>query len=95
MKRIGKFRRKTRYKLKKDIRNKGKISITKYLQNFKTGEMATLLAEPAVQKGLYHPRFYGKRGIVKSKVGRCFEVTIKDGNKEKTLIVHPIHLRKV
>ena len=94
MKRIGKFRRKTRYKLKKDIRNKGKISITKYLQNFKTGEMATLLAEPAVQKGLYHTRFHSKIGIVQNQRGKCVEVEIKDGNKPKMLIVHPVHLKK-
>tara|TARA_Y100000310_G_scaffold249148_1_gene255164 strand:+ start:88 stop:375 length:288 start_codon:yes stop_codon:yes gene_type:complete len=94
MKRIGKFRRKTRYKLKKGRKDKGKISITKYLQNFKPGETVILSAEPAVQSGLYHPRFFGKRGTIKSKIGRCFEVQITDINKDKVLIVHPIHLKK-
>ena len=30
----------------------------------------------------------------KGKKGNCYEVLIKDGGKEKTLIVHPIHLKK-
>ena len=51
--------------------------------------------EPAIQKGMYHPRFVGKAGIIAGKVGRCYEVTIKDINKAKMLVVHPVHLRRV
>lgn len=94
VKRLGGIRRKTRYKLKKERRYKGKISITKYFQSFNVGDRIYLSAEPAVQKGMYHPRFMGKAGTIKGKRGRCYEVTIKDFNKEKTLIVHPVHLKK-
>ncbi len=93
-KRIGGFRRKTRNKLKKDIRSKGKISIRNYFQNFEIGDKVLLQAEPAVQKGMYFPRFHSKMGIVKGKSGACYQIIIKDGKKEKTLIVHPVHLRK-
>ena len=94
VKRIGGIRRKTRYKLRKQKRNRGKISMTMYFQSFTSGDKVYLGVESAVQKGMYHPRFMGKSGIVKGKRGRCYEVSIKDFGKEKTLIVHPVHLRK-
>ena len=94
VKRIGGFRRKTRYKFTKHKRNRGKISLTRYFQLFNAGERVNLGVEPAVQKGMYHPRFMGKSGIVLGKRGRCYEISIKDGQKEKVLIVHPIHLKR-
>ncbi len=94
VKRIGGIRRKTRYKFRKEKRSRGKISITRYLQSFNIGDKVYRTVESAVQKGMYHPRFMGRNGIIKGKRGRCYEVTINDLGKEKTLIVHPIHLKK-
>ena len=94
VKRLGGIRRKTRYKLKKERRGRGKISITRYFQSFNAGDKIYLTVESAVQKGMYHPHFMGKSGIVKGKRGRCYEVTIDDLGKEKTLIVHPVHLKR-
>jgi len=94
VKRIGGMRRKTRYKFKKWKRNKGKISLTRYFQTFTAGDKVFLSVEPAVQKGMYYPRFMGKSGIIKGKRGRCYEVAINDIGKNKTLIVHPIHLMR-
>ena len=95
VKRIGGFRRKTRYKFRKERKNKGKISVTRYMQSFAAGDRVYLGVEPAVQKGMYHPRFLGKSGIVKGKRGKCYEVSINDMGKEKKVIVHPIHLVRV
>lgn len=67
----------------------------RYFSQYKEGESVGLAAEPAVQKGMYHPRFYGRVGIIEGKRGRCYLVSIKDGGKEKTLIVHPVHLRRI
>jgi large subunit ribosomal protein L21e len=92
--RIGGFRRKTREKLKKPRREKGKLSIRNFLQNFSEGDKVQLVAEPAYQKGMYFPRFHGKTGVVKGKSGECYNVAITDEKKQKTLIVHPVHLRK-
>ena len=94
VKRIGGLRRKTRYKFRKERRSRGKISITRYFQSFNLGDRVHLVVEPAVQKGMYHPRFLGRAGIVKGKRGRCYKITINDLGKEKTLIVHPIHLKR-
>lgn len=94
VKRIGGIRRKTRYKLRKQKRSRGKISITRYFQNFNAGDRVYLGVESAVQKGMYHPRFMGKSGIIKGKRGKCYEVSINDLGKEKVLVIHPVHLRR-
>ncbi|MBL7051806.1 MAG: 50S ribosomal protein L21e [Nanoarchaeota archaeon] len=90
--RTGSRRRKTRHKLKKNVRDKGKLSIRKYLQTFKVNEKVALVAESAVQGGMHHPRFQGQIGIVVGKQGTNYRVKIKDGNMAKLIIVHPIHL---
>ena len=92
--RIGGLRRKSRHKMSKNYKTKGKITPTKYLQTFENGEKVVLKAEPAIQKGLYELRFHGKIGEVIGQKGKCYIVKIKDGGKEKTLIVHPVHLKK-
>ena len=92
--RIGGLRRKTRYKFRKEKRRRGKISVTRYFQSFNAGDRVYLHVEPAVQKGMYYPRFMGKAGIVKGKRGKCYEVTINDISKEKTVVVHPVHLKR-
>jgi large subunit ribosomal protein L21e len=94
MKRIGGLRRKTRHKLKKNVRTKGKISLRRFFQRFEEGDKVYLIVEPAVQKGLFHPRFHGKAGIIKSKQGSNYYVSIKDGNKSKEILTHPAHLTK-
>ena len=92
-KRIGGFRRKTRHKLQKSPRTKGKISIRRYLQQFKIGDRVNLVAEPAIQTGMYFPRYHGRTALVIGKQGDCYKVQIEDGSLQKTLIVHPVHLR--
>jgi large subunit ribosomal protein L21e len=93
MKRIGSFRRKTRSKLRKNVKDSGRINIGDYLREYKEGDIVVLKAEPAVQKGIYFPRFHGRHGVIIGKKGKCYEVKIKDINKEKMVIVHPVHLR--
>ena len=93
--RIGSPRRKTRQKLSKGVRQKGKIPLSKYFQTFENGDKVKLLAEPAVQKGMYFPRFHGSVGHVNGKQGSCYQVAIKDFNKRKTLVVHPVHLKRM
>ncbi|MBU1198428.1 MAG: 50S ribosomal protein L21e [Nanoarchaeota archaeon] len=92
--RRGGSRRKTRTKLKKPKQEKGKISIRKFLAEYTVGEKVILKGDPALQKGMFHPRFKGKSGIVKKKTGSCYEVTIKDFTKKKIVVVHPIHLER-
>ncbi len=92
--RIGGFRRKTRYKLKKNVRERGKVSIRNYFQKFNIGDSVTFVPEPAIQKGMFFPRFQGKTGIVMGTQGACYKVHITDGSLVKEILVHPVHLRR-
>jgi len=94
-KRIGGTRRKTRRLFKKNVRQRGKFSIGRYLQKFEPGDKVLLKADPTFQKALYHPRLHGVLGTVQKKRGFCYEVKIKDIKKKKILIIHPVHLVKV
>mgnify|MGYP001569345496 FL=1 len=93
--RQGGGRRKTRGKFRKNIKDRGKISIKKYFQEFKNGDRVILKAEPAVQTGMYFRRFHGKVGEKIGKKGECYIINIKDFNMNKELIVHPIHLKRL
>ena len=93
--RKGSYRRKTRKLMSKHFRERGKISLTKYFAEYAEGDKITLKTEPAIQKGIYHLRFHGRTGVVKGKQGACYKVEIKDGNKPKELIVHPVHLARL
>ena len=92
--RIGTKQRKTRHKFTQHYRKKGKIPLSQYFQQLNEGEKVNLKVNPTVQKGRFFPRFHGKTGTIIGKRGFCYQVKIKDGNKEKTLYVHPIHLKK-
>jgi large subunit ribosomal protein L21e len=94
MKHHGAFRRGTRAKLRKNHTDAGKISLRKFFQELLEGERVVLKAEPAYQKGMYYPRFHGRNGLVMKKRGNCYEVLIKDGDKDKLLVIHPIHLTR-
>lgn len=93
--RTGGVRRKSRHKLTKPLRAKGKLSIRSYFQAFKQGDKVLFKAESAVQKAMYPANFHGKIGTIKTKRGECYEVALTDGGKAKIFIIHPVHLRKM
>ena len=80
---------------RKNVREKGKVKIRRYLQQFALQEKVALVAEPAVHGGMHHRRFQGNVGVVVGTQGRCYKVMVKDGRMEKVFIVHPVHLRRV
>ncbi|MBU90412.1 50S ribosomal protein L21e [Candidatus Woesearchaeota archaeon] len=90
---IGGSKRKSRHKLKKERRAKGKISISRFMQSFNVGQRVHLSIESSIHKGDYHLKFLGKTGVVRGLRGKCYEIAISDGGKEKLLIVHPVHLK--
>lgn len=94
VKRTGGPRRKTRSKFRKSMNEKGKIPINRYFQQLQSGDKVVLKLEPSVHKGMYFRRFHGKSGTIRSKRGSCYEILIRDGNKQKMLIVHPVHIIK-
>ncbi len=93
MSRSAGIRRKTRSKLKRGLRER--LTIPLALKDLKIDERVVIKINPSVHRGMPHPRFQGKSGTVIGKKGRSYVITIKDGNKEKILNVHPTHLKKV
>jgi len=92
--RIGTKQRKTRHKFKLHYRQKGKLPLSQYFQEFKVGDSVNLKINSIVQTGQFYPRFHGLTGVVTGKRGFCYQVKVYDQNKEKTVFVHPIHLKK-
>lgn len=87
------FRARTRSKL---TQKPGyRPTITKFIQEFENGQHVVILPEPSSQLGMPHPRFKGKIGRVIDKRGKSYIVEITDGNKVKTLITKPEHLKAI
>ncbi len=92
--RIGTKQRKTRAKFTLHYRERGKLPLSQYFQEFKEGDKVNLKINSSVQTGQFFPRFHGLTGTITGKRGFCYQVKVFDQNKEKTVFVHPIHLKK-
>ncbi len=88
-------RARTRRKLKKGIRERGLIPITRLLKKFEIGDKVIIKIEPSVHKGMPHPRFHGRVGEIIGRRGRAYIVRIKDAGREKLVISYPVHLQKL
>ena len=84
----------TRSKLKKRVRDKGKVRIKAHLQNFEVGDDVQVKVDSAQHKGMPFKRFFGKQGKVVEKRGKSYLISIKEGGKIKRVICSPVHLRK-
>ncbi len=87
-------RQKTRRLLRKSPRQRGLPPTTRIMQTFTEGDQASIVIDPSVHKGQPHRRFYGLTGTVIGKQGRAYLIEVYSGNKKKTLIVRPEHLKK-
>jgi len=86
-------RKKTRYKLKKALRERGISPVTSVIQQFAIGEKVHIVCNPSVQKGMPHRRLHGKTGTVLEKRGRAWVLEIRDGNADKVVIARSQHLK--
>lgn len=79
---------------RKSIRDKGKIKLSRYFQEFEKGDKVAVIRELAL-----HPKFpkqlQGRSGVIKGKKGNSYIIKMKDLAKEKTYIIHPVHLKKL
>ena len=78
----------------KRIRQKGKIGLSRYFRKVKENEMVAIVKEQSVRAS-FPKRIGGKSGRVVGARGNHYLVEVKDGNKIKTFIIHPIHLKKL
>jgi large subunit ribosomal protein L21e len=86
---------KTRSLLRKSVREKGIKPPSYLLQDYKPGDKVVLKYDPSVHKGMPHRRFYGKVGTIMGKRGKAYVLQVVDGDKTKTLIARPEHLKRL
>lgn len=78
----------------KNIRTKGKIQLSRYFQEFTTGDAVSVVKEQAVRSS-FPERMQGRTGVVEGKRGRAYMIKIQDSNKEKRFLIEPVHLKKI
>jgi large subunit ribosomal protein L21e len=86
------YRASTRRMFKKEPRERGKVSLSKLLQEYQPGNLVVVKIEPSIQKGMPHRRFHGKVGTVVEKRGRSYIVSVSQGDAVKEITVRPEHL---
>jgi large subunit ribosomal protein L21e len=78
----------------KQIREKGKLSLSRYFKKIDVGNSVAVTIEPSVNYG-FPKRIQGMSGEVVGERGASKIVEIKFGSKMKTYIIHPVHLKKL
>jgi large subunit ribosomal protein L21e len=78
--------------LKRDRR--ATTTVNDKLKTFEEGEKALVKVDSSVQESRPHMRYHGRTGEVTGKRGNSYEVVVSDGGEEKTLYLHPAHMRK-
>jgi large subunit ribosomal protein L21e len=86
------FRIRTRHVLKKRSRERGKVTVNRFLRMFQVGDRAAIKLEPSVHQGMPHPKYHGRTGVVVEVRGKAYVVRIRDGNKPKDIIARAVHL---
>ena len=76
------------------IREKGKIKLSDYFKKFKEGDRIAIVKDLSARIA-FPERICGKSGQIKGFRGTYCLIELKDGNKTKTFIIHPIHLRRL
>lgn len=84
-------RRRTREKFRRSVRT----PVNEFLKRFEIGEKVIININSSSLNGMPFRRFQGLIGEVVGKRGRAYVLKIKDGNKVKTVISKPEHLKKI
>jgi len=88
------YRKKSRHKHRKNVRDRGLGSVEKYLIDYEVNNKVDIITDPSQHKrGMPHSRYHGRTGTIIEKRGRCYLVEVKLGNATKTLIIGTEHLR--
>lgn len=77
------------------IRQKGKLSLTRFFQKFESGDSVALVMDLGQQSPGFPKRMQGRTGKILEKKGSAYVVEVKDYNANKKYSVKPIHLKKI
>jgi large subunit ribosomal protein L21e len=79
---------------KKPVRTRGKLQLSRYFQELNKGDFVAISREMAIQSS-FPKRLQGITGVVEGRRGKAYIINIKDGNKDKQILIEPIHLKKI
>ena len=79
---------------RKKVRTRGKLQLSRYFQELKTGDSVAIVKEKSIQAS-FPERMQGRTGVIEEQRGKAYLIKVKDGNKEKRFIIEPIHLKKM
>jgi large subunit ribosomal protein L21e len=82
-------RRRTREK----FRRTGRVPVNRFIKQFNVGDRIVIDIVSSSLEGMPFKRFQGLSGKIIEKRGRAYLVEIKDGNKLKTVMANPEHLK--
>ena len=80
--------------LRKGHREKGMKPVNQYLQVFAAGDKVHISIVASEPKGMPYPRYNGRTGVVEGRQGNAYKVKIRDGGKDKVLLINSVHLKK-
>ena len=78
----------------KRIRERGKIKFSAYFKKFNEGDSVAIVNNLEVRSA-FPKRILGKTGKISGARGNYKLIKLNDGNKVKTFIIHPVHLKKI
>jgi large subunit ribosomal protein L21e len=87
-------RRKSRSALRKKVREKGRIPLSRLLTKYETGEKVVINVDSGVHKAMPHKRFQGKVATIVGTRGKAFIMEIPQRKTVKTIITTAEHIRK-
>lgn len=79
---------------RKAVRQRGKLRLSRYFQEFKEGEKVAVVREQSLNPA-FPIRTQGRNGIIIGKKGSVYIVQIQDGSLQKVHLIAPAHLIKI
>lgn len=70
-----------------------KFTVEELLKEFKLHDKVIIGVNPSATGGFPPARYIGLVGTIVAKRGKSYIVAMRDGNKEKQLILRPEHLK--
>lgn len=85
-----------RHKTRKKMQVRQIATPAAHLKSFEYGERVGIKLQPNIKsKGYPYIKFHGLTGMVIGKRGRAYIIRVRDKNALKTLILKPVHLKKL
>lgn len=78
----------------KTIREKGKLKLSRYFQEFKNGDSVAVVRDIALQPR-FPSRIHGSTGKIIGKRGNANLVAIRTQEKEKHFLIKSVHLKRI